>query len=70
MTLTLLAPMDGWVGPLEEVPDPVFAEKMMGDGVAIDPTGQTLAAPCDGEIVNVHAAGHALTLRAPGGAES
>ena len=65
----LLAPLDGWVAPLAEVPDPVFAEKMMGDGVAIDPTGQVLHAPCDGEVILLHAALHAVTLRAAGGAE-
>ena len=67
--LVLLAPMDGWASPLAEVPDPVFAEKMMGDGLAIDPTGATLHAPCDGEIILLHDALHAVTLRAVGGAE-
>ena len=46
--LVLLAPVTGWAAPLAEVPDPVFAEKMMGDGVAIDPIGALLCAPCDG----------------------
>jgi phosphocarrier protein FPr/phosphocarrier protein len=67
--LVLLAPLDGWAAPLTEVPDPVFAEKMMGDGLAIDPTGQTLCAPCDGEILLLHAALHAVTLLAANGAE-
>ena len=67
--LVLLAPLDGWVTPLAEVPDPVFAEKMMGDGVAIDPTGARLCAPCDGEIILLHAALHAVTIRALCGAE-
>ncbi|MDE2306611.1 MAG: PTS glucose transporter subunit IIA, partial [Gammaproteobacteria bacterium] len=34
---TLLAPIDGWVLPLGEVPDEVFASGLAGDGVAIDP---------------------------------
>jgi phosphoenolpyruvate-protein phosphotransferase len=67
--LTLLAPLDGWAAPLREVPDPVFANKMMGDGLAIDPTGSTLVAPCDGEILLLHPALHAVTLRAANGAE-
>jgi phosphocarrier protein FPr/phosphocarrier protein len=67
--LILLAPLDGWASPLGEVPDPVFADKMMGDGLAIDPTGSVLSAPCDGEIVLLHAAHHAVTLRAANGAE-
>ena len=43
--LTLLAPLAGWSAPLDEVPDEVFAARLMGDGVAIDPTASTLYAP-------------------------
>lgn len=67
--LILLAPMAGWSAPLSEVPDPVFAEQMLGEGLAIDPTLGALHAPCDGVIVAVHAARHALSLRAAGGVE-
>ncbi len=67
--LVLLAPLDGWAAPLAEVPDPVFADRMMGDGVAIDPTGGMLCAPCDGEILLLHQSRHAVTLRAANGAE-
>ena len=63
-TLTLLAPLAGWSAPLDEAPDEVFAGRMLGDGVAIDPTGGTLHAPCDGEIVLLPASRHAVTLRA------
>ena len=69
MTLSFLAPMRGWVAPLDEVPDAVFAERMLGDGVAIDPTGSTLHAPCDAEVVSVARTNHAVTLRAHNGAE-
>jgi phosphoenolpyruvate-protein phosphotransferase len=65
--LTLVAPIKGWVAPLDEVPDPVFAERLLGDGVAIDPTDATVHAPCDGVIVSV--ARHAMTVRATNGAE-
>jgi phosphocarrier protein FPr/phosphocarrier protein len=68
-TLALLAPIGGWLGPLTEVPDPVFAERMLGDGVAIDPTGSTLHAPCAGTVGSLHGAGHAVSLRAENGAE-
>jgi phosphocarrier protein FPr/phosphocarrier protein len=67
--LILTAPMRGWATPLDEVDDPVFASRMLGDGLAIDPTGSELRAPCDGEIVSVHPAGHAVSLRAANGAE-
>lgn len=67
--LVLRAPLRGWLAPLEEVDDPVFAGRMLGDGLAIDPTGSELHAPCDGEVISIHAAGHAISLRAPSGAE-
>jgi phosphocarrier protein FPr len=51
------------------VPDPVFSQKMVGDGIAIDPTCEELVAPCDGEVVQLHPAGHAVTLRSPEGVE-
>ena len=65
--LTLVAPLEGWVSGLGEVPDPVFAERILGDGLAIDPTGGTLHAPCDSTVVSL--ARHAVTLRAANGAE-
>lgn len=67
--LVLLSPLDGWAAPLGEVPDPVFAEAMLGDGVAVDPTSSVLRAPCDGVVISVHAARHAVSLRAAGGVE-
>lgn len=67
--LVLVAPMAGWLTPLDEAPDAVFAERMLGDGLAIDPTGSTLHAPCDGTVIAVHRARHAVTLRADNGAE-
>ena len=36
--LSLLAPVSGPMVPIEQVPDPVFAQKMVGDGISIDPT--------------------------------
>ena len=66
-TLLLKSPLEGWCLPLAEVPDAVFAERMAGDGVAIDPTGNILHAPCDGEIVLMKDARHALTIRAVNG---
>ena len=68
-TLVIRSPLHGWAAPLAEVPDPVFAEGMMGDGVAIDPFDGMLFAPCDGEVIQLHRARHALTLRTAGGLE-
>ena len=63
------SPLHGWAAPLAEVPDAVFAEGMMGGGVAIDPFAGELFAPCDGEVIQLHRALHALTLRTAEGAE-
>lgn len=68
-TLTIVAPLAGWVAPLSEVPDAVFAERMLGDGVAIDPLEGELRAPCDGEVITLAKTHHALTIRAENGAE-
>jgi multiphosphoryl transfer protein len=67
--LILLSPLAGWSTPLDEIPDPVFAGRMLGDGLAVDPTGDTLHAPCDGEIIALPESRHAVTLRTDGGAE-
>src|SRR5215472_1331857 len=68
-TITLRSPLAGWSTPLDEAPDEVFAARMLGDGVAIDPTAALLHAPCDGEVTVIAAARHALTLRTPEGCE-
>ena len=66
-SLTLVAPIDGWLVPLAELPDAVFADRLLGDGVSIDPLADTLHAPVPGVIVSVHEAGHAVTLRLDAG---
>lgn len=68
-TLTLVAPLTGYLLPLEEVPDPVFAGKMVGDGISVDPVSQSLVSPCDGNVVQIHPANHALTVAHASGVE-
>lgn len=68
-TISLTAPLEGWVSPLDEVVDAVFAERMLGDGLAIDPTGDVLVAPCDARVLVVQPSGHAITLETPEGAQ-
>ncbi|MBA3318920.1 MAG: HPr family phosphocarrier protein, partial [Gemmatimonadales bacterium] len=65
-SLTLLAPLSGLVVPLDQVPDPAFAQRLAGDGVALEPLDQRLVAPSDGRVLHVHRAGHALTLAVSG----
>ena len=60
---TVLAPADGQVKPLEQVPDPAFAEKMLGDGLAVAPTSSYIVAPFDGIITSIHKSLHAVTLK-------
>jgi phosphocarrier protein FPr/phosphocarrier protein len=65
----ILAPFAGWSSSLAEIPDEVFARAMLGDGVALDPTEGELRAPCDGEVISIAAARHAIALRTAAGAE-
>jgi len=67
--LKILSPLSGQTWPLERIPDPVFAQKLVGDGVSIDPTDAVLLAGCDGEVVSLPATGHAVTLRTREGIE-
>ena len=60
---TVLAPADGQVMPLEQVPDPAFAEKMLGDGLAVKPAASCVVAPFDGTITSIHKSLHAVTLK-------
>jgi phosphocarrier protein FPr/phosphocarrier protein len=67
--LTLAAPIAGWLTSLSKVPDPVFAEEMMGVGVAVDPTEGKVFAPCAAEVLMIAPTQHAVTLRTDAGAE-
>jgi multiphosphoryl transfer protein len=67
--ITLLAPLAGWSTRLEEAPDAVFAGRMLGEGVAIDPIAGTLFAPCEGWVAVLPASRHAVTLRTEEGCE-
>lgn len=67
--IVLHAPFAGWLTPLDEVPDPVFAERMMGEGVAVDPVESILRAPADGTVIAVPETAHAATLRLANGAD-
>jgi multiphosphoryl transfer protein len=67
--LDFKAPLTGVLVPIEQVPDPVFAQKMVGEGISIDPLSDRLLAPCDGEVSHVHPASHAVTIRTLGDLE-
>jgi phosphocarrier protein FPr/phosphocarrier protein len=69
VALSIRAPFAGFSTALAEIPDEVFARAMLGDGAAVDPIEGELRAPCDGEVISVAAARHAVALRAECGAE-
>lgn len=64
----IYSPLNGKVIPLSEVPDEAFAQKMIGDGCAIDPAPGAVYAPIDGEI-DIFETNHAVSIEAPNGLE-
>ena len=65
----LFAPVAGNAVPVTEVPDPTFAEGMLGNGIAVLPTEGKVYAPCDATVDTMFATGHAVSLVANNGAE-
>jgi len=63
------APMAGKTVPISEVPDPTFAEGMLGNGIAIEPAEGKVYAPCDATVDMMFTTGHAVSLVADCGAE-
>ena len=63
------APMAGKAVPLTEVPDPTFAEGMLGNGIAVVPADGKVYAPCDATVDMMFTTGHAVSLVADCGAE-
>jgi sugar PTS system EIIA component len=66
---TIVAPLSGKIVSIEEVPDPTFAQKMMGDGIAIEPIEGVVVSPVDGEIVQFFHTKHAIGIQSQAGAE-
>ncbi|MCX8657140.1 PTS glucose transporter subunit IIA [Gilliamella sp. B2894] len=68
--INVSSPMIGKALPLSEVPDPVFSQKLMGEGIAIEPTDNHVYAPYDGEVTAVfEASKHAIGLVLDNGVE-
>jgi glucose-specific phosphotransferase system IIBC component len=63
------APLKGEIKPITEVPDQVFAGKMMGDGFAIVPAEGTVVSPVNGKIVNLFPTKHAIGILSDTGRE-
>ncbi len=67
--IEIKAPFDGEVVPLEDLPDPVFAQRMVGDGIAVQPTSELLVAPVAGTLTNLFPTGHAAGITTQSGIE-
>lgn len=67
--LVIPSPVSGKAVALEKVNDSTFAEKMLGDGVAVIPVDGKVYAPFDGEIVSLMDSGHAVAMRSDQGVE-
>lgn len=63
------APLSGEIVNIEDVPDVVFSEKIVGDGIAIRPTGNKLVAPIDGVIGKIFETNHAFSMESADGVE-
>lgn len=63
------SPMTGEIVEITEVPDEVFAQKMVGDGVGINPTNGIVVSPCDGKIVQIFPTKHAIGIETNEGLE-
>lgn len=68
-TLILYRPVKGKIIDISEVEDNMFSDKMMGDGVAIEPESNDILAPCDGKVLLVPKTLHAVALESYNGAE-
>lgn len=67
--IDIFAPLSGELVAIEEVPDVVFAEKIVGDGIAIKPSGNKMVAPCDGTIGKIFETNHAFSIESDSGLE-
>ncbi|WP_367680694.1 PTS glucose transporter subunit IIA [Candidatus Fukatsuia anoeciicola] len=68
-TIEIVAPLSGKIINIEDVPDIVFAEKIVGDGIAIDPTSNEVVAPVNGIIGKIFETNHAFSIKSNDGIE-
>jgi sugar PTS system EIIA component len=67
--LTIYAPISGHLTPIEQTPDAIFATKIIGDGIAIEPTQHHMVAPFDGVLYKIYPQNHAFSIRSQYGLE-
>lgn len=67
--IEIIAPLSGDIVNIEDVPDVVFAEKIVGDGIAIKPSGDKMVAPVNGTIGKIFETNHAFSIESDDGVE-
>jgi len=67
--VTIYSPINGKVIELKEVPDEAFAQKMVGDGCAIEPDKGVICSPIDGQLMNIFPTNHAIIFETVDGLE-
>lgn len=67
--VTVTSPLEGRAVPISEIPDPVFSTGVVGDGIAIEPTSNTVVCPADATVVTAPESGHAFGLKLDSGVE-
>lgn len=65
----IVAPMTGTIVPIDQVADPVFSSKKMGDGFGVEPTSGTIVSPVGGTVTMVARTAHAFAVRTASGAD-
>ena len=67
--VTIISPVNGVAVPLDQVPDPVFADKVLGEGTAVIPADGIFVSPVDAEISSVADTLHAIGFSTEDGLE-
>ena len=69
VVVTIYSPINGKVIELKEVPDEAFAQKMVGDGCAIEPDKGSICSPIEGQLMNIFPTNHAIIFETIDGLE-
>ena len=69
IVVTIYSPVNGKVIELKEVPDEAFAQKMVGEGCAIEPDKGVICSPIEGQLMNIFPTNHAIIFETIDGLE-
>jgi glucose-specific phosphotransferase system IIA component len=67
--IDITSPLTGKAIDISQVSDQVFSQKMLGDGIAIDPTHGNVVSPCNGKVIQVFPTNHAIGIKTKEGIE-